>query len=326
MLLKDTQEIQGYFSAIDNDYNFPSLESFIRDAESDIVIPEISRELFDLLQEHYNNNTLDGRLKELHALLQKAIVHLALFLSSDSGSFRISDSGYYVVVTGDMRPVSDKKMVVFRRGRIEAGYKALDQAIAYLEQYVSDPAFDLYRTSEVRAEATNYFIPSSKAFTRCFSPLKNSSTTYRAMLSSIDQAENTYILPLLGEDLFEELKAAVLEGSLSDDQKRLVTRIQKPLALYAVAEAIPMVNFDYDGKSLSVTNLAATGENTETTTSLSTERLSELMNACMMNGQNEGRRLKSFLEKNAALYPNYVPSLSSEGFNFNSQGSGIFFL
>lgn len=306
MLLKTEIELKKYFSSIDKDYHFASLESFVRDAITDIIIPEIGQEQYGKVLLAYTENTLEGKLLQLHELLQKAITHLALFLNSDSGSFRISDGGYYVTSSTDTKPVSDKKMVVFRKARAEAGYKALDQALLLMEQNITDTAFLEYKDSEVRKAAGGYLICGPLEFTRCFSPLKNSGTTFRAMLSSIEQAELEYLLPVLGEGLFEDLKVKILEGSSDAHVKSLIAKVQKPLAYYSVAEAIPMTGFDFDGKTFSVNALATNNDNIEVTASLSDQRLSTLMNTCINNGQKELTRLKKFLNDNAANYPLYV--------------------
>ncbi|MGN8055643.1 DUF6712 family protein [Pedobacter sp. 22163] len=326
MLLKTTAEIKKYFSSIDTDYNFKSIQSFILDAETDLVIPEISQELYDSLRIKYTNNELAGKTLQLFEYLQKAIVHLALYNMSDSGSFRISDSGFYVSVTGDTRPVSDKKMVAFRNGRYEAGYKALDQALAYLEKNINEPDFLAYKDSDVKESAAHYFITNSKDFTKWFSPLANSSTTYRAALSSIGMAESNYILPVLGEGFFEDLKTKTQEGTLSADEKNLVTKIQKPLASLSIAEAIPILNFNYDGKTLSVNYRAANNDNIEASMSMSDERLSMLMNQCLINGELEVKRLKKWLNTNAGKFSLYTADTASDDTDINSAGSHIYFV
>jgi hypothetical protein len=326
MLLKTTDELKTYFSNIDRDYNFGSIESFVFDAETDIVIPEISQELYDSLQVKYDDNTLADKAKQAFVLIQRAISHFALYLSADSGSFRISDAGFYVTVGTDTRPVSDKKMIMFRKGRTEAGYKALDQAISFLDNNVNETVFAAYKNSDIKKEAANYFLSNCRDFTRYFSPLRNSSTTYRAMLSAIGQAESDYIMPILGDALFDSLKSKVKQNGLNDDEKVLMQKIQKALANLTIAEAIPMLSFDFDGKTLSVNNLKAAGESSEETTSLSDQRLSNLMNHCLMNGQADARRLKTWLNTNASKFPGFIAEASNDDFNINDSSSKTFFV
>lgn len=326
MLLKNTQELKRYFSSIDADYHFPSLESFVRDAIYDIVVPEIGIDQYDKVLATYESGSLEGKLKVLCDVLQKAITHLALFLNSDSGSFRISDAGYYVTASSDTKPVSDKKMVVFRKARAEAGYKALDQALLLMEQSINDPAFAEYKDSDVRKAAGGYFITGAVEFTRGFSALKNSGTTFRAILSSIGQAEQQHILPLLGEDLFDDLKERILSGSLDENTRALLIRIQKPLSLLSIAEAIPMTGFEFDGKTFSVNALSTNNDNIETAAPLGDQRLSNLMNSCVINGQKELTRLKTYLEKNAGLFPLYQKAESeADDLGINDAPRGVLF-
>ena len=117
MLLKSTTELKKFFSNIQKDYNFNSIQSFVTDAESEFIIPSIGRGMYDKLDLEYNAQgqpNYSGKLRVANELAQKAIVHLALYFSADSGSFHISDSGFYVSSSADNKPVSDKKMVMFR--------------------------------------------------------------------------------------------------------------------------------------------------------------------------------------------------------------------
>ena len=332
-LLKTTPELKEHFSSIDKDYEFSSIVSFRNDVEDDFIKPEIGAAMFGLIQTAYNNSLLTvapvpltGKMKELHRLLQKAITHLSLYLSADSGSFRISDSGFYVFVSGDHKPVSDKKMSVFRSGRKEAGFRALEQAIEYLELNIDDALFFTYALSDQHLSSRAFFINSAKVFTTYFKAINNSTITFRAMLDSLDRAERTYILPVLGETFFDVLKAKILDGNLTINEKKLIKIINRPLALFTVGEAVPVLPMEFDGTNIFINNSPAYGnsENVEGKIAASEGRLSILMNNCMMQGEAELQRLKAYLIKNAGLFPSYtIPKATGEVDDANNIDRGI---
>ena len=139
-------------------------------------------------------------------------------------------------------------------------------------------------------------------------------------------AERNYISPLLGEEFFDSLKSKALAGSLSADEKTLISKIQKPLASLTVGEAIPILNFNYDGKTLSVNYRAAGNENIEASMSPTDERLSILMTASLNNGQIELRRLKKWINNNADKFTLYISDNASDDTEINSSDSNIYFV
>lgn len=323
MLLKTTTELKKFFSNIQKDYNFNSIQSFVIDAESEFIIPSIGRAMYDKLDLEYNalgQPNYNGKLKTANELAQKAITHLAFYFSADSGSFHISDSGFYVSSGTDNKPVSDKKMVMFRDGRISSGLKAVDELIDYLEQNIDDPAFQAYKDSDERKHAASFLIPNARIFTRSFSPLKSSGLTFRMMLSTMDSVEETYICKLLGEELFEDLK----DPANGETYKALLEKVRKPLALLTIAESIPLLQFNYDGSTLSYTVRVSNNDNVEATQTPNEKRLSTLMNACLQAGQQQLQKVKAFLDKNAASYPLYTFKAIPDVLNPNDMRNGTY--
>lgn len=332
VLLKTTTELKSHFSNIEKDYNIGSLNSFIEDAENDLVIPEIGQAMYDAVKIAYEASiavvptAMDAKMQTLHRYIQKAITHFALYLSSDSGSFYISDSGYYVSISADRKPVSDKKMMLFRKGRAEAGYKALQLAIEYLETNIAELIFEPYATADQHLASRSYFINDAKTFTKYFRTIKGSPVTFRAMLDAQDESERRYLIKILGEDLFDSLKEKILDDDLTLIDKKLMPYIQRPLAYLTMAEAIPVLPIEFDGTNLFVNSLPAYGnsENVESKSAADQSRLSVLMNKCMMTGNENLKRLTDYLVKNAADFPLYVVADDYDE-NINNTERGLFF-
>lgn len=333
MLLKTTLELKSHFSNIENDYEIKTLQSFIEDAENDLVIPEIGQELYDAVLAAYTLSiaevptAMPAKMQILHRHLQKAVSHFALYLSSDSGSFYISDSGYYVSVSAERKPVSDKKMMLFRKGRAESGYKALQHAIDYLEEQIDDELFLSYATSDQHTAAREFFINNAKTFSRYFRPVNGSVVTFRAMLDSQNESEQRYLVRILGIDFFEALKEKIIDNDLTAAEIKLLPYIQRPLAYFTVAEAIPVLPIEFDGARLFVNSLPAYGnsENVESKSAPDQTRLSSLMNKCMMTGKENLKRLTAHLVKNAADFPLYVVAEDYDE-NINDTDRGTYFV
>lgn len=330
-LIKTSADVKKWFSGIDKDYNILSMESFIADAEMDFLIPEIGQTIFDAVNAGYNSvDGLQGKLLQLFPYLQKAVVHMALNLSADSGAFRIADSGFYVTSTATNKPVSDKKLSEFKKGEERLAYKAIEQAIAFLEANVNDPAFESYKESDLHTQGRDYFINDSVIFTRFFKPMNRSALLFRAIIDAMDRAERTYILPLLGEAFFAGIKGNILAGELTDSEKALLPLIQRPLAHFTIAEAIPTLPVEFDGTNLIITSMPARGnaENVVNQAEATPQQVSNLMNKAMDIGVSELKRLRNYLILNAIDYPLYVMPDPSElvDININDDCSKNFFV
>ncbi|MHB8209076.1 DUF6712 family protein [Mucilaginibacter sp.] len=330
-LVKDTPDVKKWFSGIDADYDISSLQSFIADAESDYLVPAFSQGLITALITAYNSGEeMSAGLTALLPYIQKAAVHFAMMLSSDSGGFRISDSGYYVKSTDTSKPVSDKKLTEFRKGRWQAAYKAVEQAITFLEENIAVGDYAPYATSPQHAAARKFFINDSVTFTNNYQKLNNSAVSFRALRDALGWAERTYILPLLGQPLNDDIKAGIAAGNLSEAYKTLLPYIQLPLALYTVNKGIPALPVEMDGINLVINSMPAFGnsENVRNQAAATPAQLGMLaMDACK-DAVAELKRLQTFLIANYANYPLYVvPPVDEQGdININDHHSKIFFV
>ncbi len=322
-LVQSTADIKNWFSGIDDDYNILSMQSFIADAQMDYLVPEIGQDMVNDVVNYYNQlienpelGLKPSTLGTLLQFLQKATVHFALWLSADAGAFRISDSGFYVSATNTSKPVSDKKLAEFKRMRWKAAYKAVEQAIAFMEANINDDALSDYAGSDIHTAALQYFINDSITFTKYFAPLNRSAITFRAFLNALDYCERTYILPLLGEPMFDDMKANLLAGLNAPAYTALLPLIQRPLAWYTVATAVPNLQLEFDGTNLVINSMPAFGnaENVENKAAAAPNQVGNLAVNAMNMGNSEINRLTTYLLTNAVNYPLYVvPALADQG-------------
>jgi hypothetical protein len=329
MLIKTTEDLKRNFSSIDKDYKYQSLESFIDNAEKDILIPYIGQEIFDQIDAAYNSNQpLAGKTAALFSYLQKAVVNLALMLSADSGSFRISDSGFYVVSTATNKPVSDKKLTEFKKGRRESGYRAMEQAVVYLKKNVDDPVFSVYKASDAYLLHTAHFINDSVTFTRYYAKVANSAYLFTQLLDSLDFAERTNIAPVLGPEYFDALKSNFATGTATAAEMKLVPYINRALAKFTMVKALPSLPVEFEGTNLTLNSMPAYGnsENVVSKATLKADQLSILIEDALLTAKSELGSLEAYLIKNAGDLIGYTPPAVGEDFNINDPCSPTFFV
>lgn len=329
-LLKTPAELKKHFSGTDADFKINSLQSFIDDAEKDVLIPWIGQEIYDVIHTAYNADptTIAGKTAALLDYLQKAVTHLAFLLSADSGSFRISDSGFYVVVTNNNKPISDKKMTAFRRGRRESGYNALEQAINYLEANINDAAFAVYKASDSHLQHRAYFINSGVEFTRYCKKAANSAYLFNQLTDALSLAERKHIKPVLGNAFFAGLKARIIAGTLSVAEKALMPYINRALANFTMAGGLQGLQVEIDGEQIYISSSPAYGnsENVESKTAASPIQISALVKSATDAGNYELDELEEYLLDHAVDFESYIAPEISEDFNINDPNAPTYFV
>lgn len=329
-LIKTTEELRVHFSGMDKNYSIASLVSFIDDAEKDILIPWIGQEIFDVVKVAYSTDVIgiSAKKSELLVYLQKAITHLSLMLSADSGSFRISDSGFYVIVGATNKPVSDKKMSEFKKGRRESGYNALEQAIGFLEANIDAADFAAYKTSDAHLLHRAHFINSSVEFTRYFKKVNNSAYLFNQLLDALDRSERKYIKPVLGNDFFSALKVKVLAGTLNGPEKALMPYINRALANYTMASGLAGLQVEVDGQQIVISSSPAFGnaENVESKTAASPQQISTVAGAAMKAGQLELDELQEYLIDHVNDFVAFIVPEASEDFDINDPNAPTYFV
>jgi hypothetical protein len=113
-------------------------------------------------------------------------------------------------------------------------------------------------------------------------------------------AQDMHILPALGTELDNDLKAHIQAGSLAGDNKTLVeTYIQPALVQFAFSELIPYLRLRF------VNNAVVVMGATEQSSSASYEDLKPVMDTATNAAEFYLKRLITYIRNNTALYPKY---------------------
>ena len=122
-------------------------------------------------------------------------------------------------------------------------------------------------------------------------------------------AETDYILPRLGQDQYDALKASLLAGTTTADEKALLAKVARALAHTAYWTALPNLQFavlpsgnirvqsDFDG----IYNRK----------SAPNETVSYLVEQAETESKKHLNALSTFLRKNAQLYPAFAASTAA---------------
>ena len=120
------------------------------------------------------------------------------------------------------------------------------------------------------------------------------------------QAQDKYILPVLGHDLFEKIKSEIIAHTLSGDYKTLVTDyITKSLCQFTYAMLLPNLRIR------SVRHSVVQMDN-EQGASVSADDIAPLISQAMDMGEFYRERLIDYLVDNSSSYPEYSSNTGNE--------------
>jgi hypothetical protein len=107
----------------------------------------------------------------------------------------------------------------------------------------------VWKDSDTQKTARSLFINTVADFDDIF-PIDRSRRFFIKIIPFIKEAERKHILPVLGNDVFYELKGAIMDGSINDDAnpnyahwQDLLALIKIPLAFFALSLAVKRLSF-----------------------------------------------------------------------------------
>lgn len=306
-LIDNNTELKRHNSSITGQLNIASIQSFLDDADNKYLIPSIGRAQFDDIVTSKPTIVAGSSKETLLLALQKAAVNFAIAEYSDFGAVQITNSGIGVVKTDNVLPASDKKLMKLRQQSERAGFAALELAVDFAEEHLSD--FPLYAASDEHLANRSLFINSSREFPQ---KLPVAPDLFAGLKAIIAKVEDEYLLPLLGEDLFADIKEKILAKSLQEIDRELLRKIRIAVGSLAIAEGIPyrLVSFDGTGTYVKSETVGGISGNVENRNPAEIERLQYTMNKLVKDGCEDLERLRKWLNTHAVNYPTYTKSTS----------------
>lgn len=265
--------------------------------------------LVELLDAEYQNDNLSEKNALLFPHVQKTVAWYAYLHYLPFSIGNDGDNGLQEMGTESTTPVRigvlDKRLRETERNAVAS----LENLLQYLE---SRPATDFpaYHTSLTGQQSRQCFLPSATAMSVFLPIIHRNYRLYVNIRPYIELAELDFILPRLGQDQYDALKAKLLEGTPTADEKALLHQIARALAHTAFWLALPNLQFEVlSSGSVRVTSDFDGIYNRKTPPA-------DTVNALLTTQQTESKKhlnaLTSFLRKHKDDYPDYATSSAAE--------------
>jgi hypothetical protein len=229
-----------------------NLEPDLRVAERQQLRPVLGPALYNELSA-LSSDDLQAALDDptsttggLLRLVHEALANLGLLEYLPLNQLQISDGGVFLM-SGGKSPFQ-WQINELKTSLRNKGYNALEAVLAYLDEHVDD--FPAWASSVAAVEARVLLIPSATEFTRHYD-IKGSRLTYQAFLSIIRKVERFQLEAVIGAEYLRELKAQLVAGTLTPDNRDVLDDYLRPaLAHLVVAKAVGEVGLSFNGANI----------------------------------------------------------------------------
>lgn len=304
-LINTAADIKKHNSSATVTFSLDSIQSFVDDAINKDILPAIGRAT--LTQLTTGTPAADSDHEFALNLVQKAAVNFALAYYISFGSVQLSDAGAHVQTDTTLRPASDKKIMAMRKQSFADAHTALEMGIMVLES--NHTFFSDYATSEEHKQNRNCFINTSKEFTLSCSDIITAQV-FASLKGEVGRVERDCIENILGEDLTNTLRGKILAGNPTDNEKKLIQRIQRAVAPLALAGIIPYrsISMDADGIFQTSEGVGGMAANVETRGPADDRKLQTAMFKYTTRGEAELEALRKWLNIHKADFTGYTES------------------
>lgn len=261
-MIKTTQELQQHIRVITNN-DFDNLRPSLKRAQryiTRIVGVNVWQAALNYYESDFYNNVHDtnyaphvydedddpplpeGEDPPPYALLDKfvdriqdALVHYAYWLWSPQANVILSDSGFQVAWTDNLRPAQEWQIDAAVQSIIDTAHEFVDDLIEFLDEHIEE--FEFWAGSEEQAKSKELFINNARTLNNYIN-INNSRRLFLELHPFINEAQLSYIIPLLGKEDTSALLEKQKDGDLTADDKELIRMIEAPLAYLTISQAI----------------------------------------------------------------------------------------
>lgn len=258
MIFKKTEEVVCHV-AIDSETSFDLLKPDLKRAEKEYLIPCLGKTFHATLESEYLNEELDDDHTELLSLCQDVVALFAIHNALPLLQVQVSDMGVHLHSTDTQKTAWQWQINELDENYLQRlGYVAIDCLLEYLE--------DNKATYTEWAEGEGYtcnkeFIISSPSDFQKYYHINKSATTYKAFLPTMSKVEMFYLVPVLGQTFYDEIKAEIAAGNVSEDNKKLFIYLKASVAYYTVYEALKTLPLTLRSDGVVINQIKSNTEN-----------------------------------------------------------------
>ena len=328
-LITTTAQLRTYVP-ININFVFTEIQPFIEPVEQEYIVPLIGQDQLTTLT---NLGTPSGDNLELIKKLRKAISFLSVYKWIPFGNLNVNSGGFGVTGTPNQQVASQWRVDNLEEMCLREGYNALEQVLEYLWS-VNEGTFTDWDASDEKLNHRAFIFLTSKDFSKYYN-IENSYEFFCTIKPAIEEVQNQYLKPILGDDFYDQLMDQISSDTVSANNLLIWTMAKRAVAPLAIYESVASLGIKLD--RWGITTLETSDQDsTKLRKPAPKERLSYALRKAGDDGRKHLGNLRAYLNNNASetLYPLYYDSdlysdpadldLEDDGDMVNDEDSGIF--
>lgn len=235
-LIKTTTELKQYLP-VNKDFNVEGILPFVAQAETDFIIPNISQEQYDDLNDEYNAATpsLSPEQEALLAKIQPALAHFAFNKWIPFGQVLIDSAGIRIANTETMKTAFQWQTDKLEESSMQSAYSHVESLLTFMEANIGDYA--LWSASAAYTVFKESFINTANEFSK-YVNINNSRLTFVSLKAAMKKAEDFDVKKHLDTTTFDAIKAEILAGSITPTNETILTYVKPAVAHLTLARAL----------------------------------------------------------------------------------------
>ena len=321
-LFKTIEEIKQ-FLPVTASFKFEEIKPFMVQVERNYIIPMVSKTQFDELNTAYNASltpTLTPAQEELLTEIRYALTPLMYWLWIPHGQVKVSGAGIQITSTATQKTAFQWQVDKLEESAFTSGFLALETLLIFLEE--NKDTYTLWKASESYTISKELFINSAKQFNEQY-PINNSRYLFLQIRAFSKIIERETIKGTLGKELYDLVKASLLEDAPDPDYSDLLEYIKPVIAFGTLLKASTRLSLIIDSKGVSIFN----NNNSQTTNVLQgadDKRLQMWKEDMKYEFDSATQALLDYLNENHADYPEF-PYVETNTSRFENTADNKFF-
>lgn len=311
---------KDHYPDVNRNIAWSELQPYIRQATRRFVLPYLGSDLYeDIVEMIESGDVLSTNQSEFVERLRDAVAYYSVMLALPSKKTTVSSMGAVENVAKEGTTATS--LWGFRTTLWSVAQNAdrcMDDLLTFLEQSVAggDVYFDLWKDNDAFNVGKADIFRTTSDF-QAFQNINSSRRTYLAMLPILKQVTKTHLIPVLGQEEYDDMVTALRDNDLSAEQILLLEKVRGCVAAWTIYYATQKMTVlpDQDGFRV-ISNADAIDQR-----AYSTETISSAIERIRSGAEQEARTntadLQTFLVENEDDYLAWKGSTANPANNIN---------
>lgn len=236
MLFANISDLKTFLGgAVNTSVELSSLAPAFHAAVYNHIVEWIDVGFWDEIKSAYDGASLSAEQTALLPYLQRPLAKLAMYEHRQIGTVQFTESGLQRIETEMHKTAYRYQENAYSQFMLNNGYEDLERLLVYLEANKTD--FPTWTSSDAYTRFRALFITYAAEFRRAYGK-QVSRYVFEIMRPVMQDIETFALIPLMGEDQFNDLKANLLAGTASAEEQELRARIIRSVASYTMEESL----------------------------------------------------------------------------------------